>query len=506
MAFRRWTPENKLLALVAAALVSLALQRQPEPRIVIDGAFDDWTAVAVGTNDPADARSSPVDIAAVRVAAEPRFLSVLISFRRAVTIAGLSGSLLILIDEDGVRSTGGDVHGIAGVDLEISPGRRGGERVRRISGSTRAADGERPSAIGLDLAPRWRSDRVEFRIERGRQPGAAPVPLLIGPRAAVSVVYVEEGRVIDATAAIAVELPPFEPRRTPAADERTPLTDPLTRAPAAAIRVVVWNVFGRQSGKPWHEVTSTLRALDADVLLLNEVTSTSAARVVAWLPPSGRSDVPAWGVSLNGEVATAVRGGLEPIFAEPPRRRARTLYDTLRAMTFRRPRVSAAGAVATIDRRRILVVPLHFSCCGAMLERAEESRTLHSAIARELPLVRPDAVLVGGDFNTVGDLEPVEVLQRGTDIDGSPLAIVPARQLDGLSAMTWRPLSASARFAPGRLDWLLYSGSSLELLDAFVFDASDLSPYWLTYYGLSGDASLRTSDHLPVVADFKWRR
>jgi endonuclease/exonuclease/phosphatase family metal-dependent hydrolase len=274
---------------------------------------------------------------------------------------------------------------------------------------------------------------------------------------------------------------------------------------------VVWNVFGPQDRKPWEVVTGILQALDADVLLLNEVPQLlkvpAPADVAAWLPVSRRSGAPAWQVSRSGEVAIAVRGGLEDVFGRPPRRRVRTLYDMLRALTFSRPRVAAAGGMATIGSRRILAVPLHFACCGAVLERAEESRALHVALTRVLPLVRPNAVLVGGDFNTVGDLEPVETLLRGTDVDGSQLAIVAAPQLDGLSSATWRPLRArDARFAPARLDWLLYSRSSLELLNAFVFDASDLSPHWLQHHGLSADASARTSDHLPVVADFKWRR
>jgi hypothetical protein len=117
-----------------------------------------------------------------------------------------------------------------------------------------------------------------------------------------------------------------------------------------------------------------------------------------------------------------------------------------------------------------------------------------------------DAVVIGGDFNLVGTRHPLEVVRRGLDIDGSRLGVLYAAQLDGLSADTWRSPDGGGPFVPGRLDWLLYSDSTLEALRGFVFDSSDLTPYWLTQHRLRNHDSNATSDHLPIVADFRRRR
>ena len=81
---------------------------------------------------------------------------------------------------------------------------------------------------------------------------------------------------------------------------------------------------------------------------------------------------------------------------------------------------------------------------------------------------------------------------------------VPAVDLRGASANTWR--NPGGRFPPGRLDWVLHSDSSLEVMRAFIFDTAVISPYWLAQHGLWAADSVTTSDHLPIVVDVRWRR
>src|SRR6185295_19421299 len=113
-----------------------------------------------------------------------------------------------------------------------------------------------------------------------------------------------------------------------------------------------------------------------------------------------------------------------------------------------------------------------------------EATAIATAARRAMIGPRPDAVLIGGDFNLVGTRDPVDVLlNSGLDVDGSPLADVRVLKLDGRSNATWRNLGGG-RFSPGRLDWLLYSDSSLTQVGGFVFDTYDISPYWLAQHHL----------------------
>jgi hypothetical protein len=65
---------------------------------------------------------------------------------------------------------------------------------------------------------------------------------------------------------------------------------------------------------------------------------------------------------------------------------------------------------------------------------------------------------------------------------------------------TWR--DASSSYAPGKLDYIVYSDSVLKLESAFILATEELPPDVLARYGLRAGDTLEASDHLPVVADF----
>jgi endonuclease/exonuclease/phosphatase family metal-dependent hydrolase len=170
-------------------------------------------------------------------------------------------------------------------------------------------------------------------------------------------------------------------------------------------------------------------------------------------------------------------------------------------------RMAAMGVTASVGGRQVLAVPLHLPCCGAEALRVRNAPVLADALQSVVSESNPDAVIVAGDFNTVGTRRPLDLVRQGVAVGGNELAVVEALQLDGRSNATyWNSLPG--QFPPGRLDWMLYSPSSLELLRSFVLEASDLAPEWLEVHGLEADDSdiARSSDHRPIVADFRWRR
>jgi endonuclease/exonuclease/phosphatase family metal-dependent hydrolase len=99
---------------------------------------------------------------------------------------------------------------------------------------------------------------------------------------------------------------------------------------------------------------------------------------------------------------------------------------------------------------------------------------------------------------------PLDVVSRHLDPRGDHLEVVDALQLDGRSNATWS--DPGKPFAPGRLDYMLYSDSTLEVARAFVFDSADLGAEWLDRHGVQAGDSAAASDHLPIVADFRWKR
>ncbi len=106
--------------------------------------------------------------------------------------------------------------------------------------------------------------------------------------------------------------------------------------------------------------------------------------------------------------------------------------------------------------------------------------------------------LIGGDMNLVGSRPPLLAMCEGLDADGSELAIATPRVLGDGSAYTW--VDAKADFCAGRLDYFIYSDSSVEAVNQFTIDTTRLTDASLAKMGLDrGDT--RASDHLPMVID-----
>ena len=96
--------------------------------------------------------------------------------------------------------------------------------------------------------------------------------------------------------------------------------------------------------------------------------------------------------------------------------------------------------------------------------------------------------------------KPLETLARDLDLDGTDLSVVPTPQPDGSSHITWH--DPRMPFVPGRLDYMVFSDSTLSRLGSFSFDTRDLSKSLRRQYNIRERDSLEASDHFPIVADF----
>jgi endonuclease/exonuclease/phosphatase family metal-dependent hydrolase len=203
---------------------------------------------------------------------------------------------------------------------------------------------------------------------------------------------------------------------------------------------MAWNV-GHFPEPARDRAAAVLRAIDADVLLLDELGDDVASALEARLKSSAESRA-AWrltwghgtGVVARGDVRKTIGkiayppGSLERVVdAVAPNQSAEQRRAVGAALDARG--VTALGAVATLGARRLLAVTLGIQCCGGAAReerRMIEVRAIHDATRTALASDRPDAVLVGGDFNLVGTRNPLDTLATGLDRDGSSLAIVRA--------------------------------------------------------------------------------
>ena len=118
-----------------------------------------------------------------------------------------------------------------------------------------------------------------------------------------------------------------------------------------------------------------------------------------------------------------------------------------------------------------------------------------------------------GDLNLVGDSQQLRTLVSGETVnvsefgDGGPpdwddsnLEDLLSVQTDKRTAYTWRNDGSS--FSPGRLDFMIYTGSVMNVEKAYTLQTNVMPPERLAANGLlKGDTGL-ASDHLPKVADF----
>jgi hypothetical protein len=175
--------------------------------------------------------------------------------------------------------------------------------------------------------------------------------------------------------------------------------------------------------------------------------------------------------------------------------------------------VPAAAGLAEFGGRRILAVTVDLQCCGngddtpqEAIRRAEAqalSTALSDALSRGIKGI--GGIIVAGDLNLVGSSRPLDLLTAGLDLDGSDLAVAEPLDLLGLTDATWTGVRWARAFPPGRLDFVLFSDTSLELRQAFVFDTAVIPGVWLEAHGLLSDDTAAASDHFPIVTDFSWQ-
>lgn len=445
--------------------------------IVLDSSIDDWPAGEVAVGDE-------------------YYLYVRFSPGREITPQSNDETLVVSLDVDALQTTG-LATGEMGIDLEISfsppyEGRIGnGTQVMAIS-----PDGERiklpPALLDISISPSHASDWFEMRISR-RISGE-----LILPEAGLLTAGRVRGKLsmLDASGKRVAEAPEFSAMLPPAAPRTKRVRASVPPKSLGSVRIVSYNVLNASPMDEPEPFSRILRALDPDIVLVQEWYDTPADELGAWfnthLPIAGR-----WravtgegrGVAVISRLDLAAIGPSGLIIAPEGEDR------TVRVMP----------ALAETPIGTMAVASVHLKCCGSIGSREDtlriaETQAIAQMIEEQTRDIGPHVRVVAGDFNLVGGTEPLYTLARGFDADSSNASVVMPFVLGDNAMYTWT--SPTSRFLPSRLDYAVYSDSSAVLERSFVFDPARLSSEVLKSLNLD-ELDAMVSDHRPLVFDLR---
>jgi endonuclease/exonuclease/phosphatase family metal-dependent hydrolase len=546
-----WPASRTLTALAALAVCGCAAGDQeastelpgsdgaldaPEALVFVDGIFDEWSESTLLIEDPRDAPGSEVDLRSIHLQHDDSWMYLAVDFGQEVNAQSLPGSVIFLLDTN--PGSGGEVHGMSGVDLMLELShvadpaadvRGQGFALRAVSGSglgTAASSYE----LGVVVAPTWSANRFEMRVSRAGS--TDPVLPRIGDRLRIGAVYVEQGAILDRTT-----VAEYEATASPSTSEgaQRDSSDPRSRSvedrlarPTGTTRVAQMNVSGRSFDRGMDDFARALAAVDPDVLLLDELSGDieeSALRDFFDLPSLKALGTWSFVVGTSGgrqRAAVATRTGrVRPAEGVRDVRYAAGAIDALKrsAPEAFHPALdreesgglSAAAGWISIGEREVLFAAVDLQSQGWIGSAFDRLRTLQAETLRD-HIVREvefhdggpmSPIVIGGDLNMVGSRVPLHALTTGLPSAGEVLETLRAERLGERTLSTWR--NPGAPFAPGRLDFILVSPSSLEAQNAFVFATEDLAPGELLRLDLERGLSGELSDHLIVVADLRLR-
>ena len=454
---------HSVFSLLAVAFLSSQASAVPQ---VVDGHFDDWPeAEETGNRIQVDGTRIWIDLHHQR--ATP------------VNLQHLDAPLELVFKVEG--------QALFESTLTFSPVERG----MGVALATRDQDGqvinESPYELDVVFAPTTASNRFELLIDFSS--------LVTKPARCRLLGLADEVLLFDL-----VPREKDEPGTTPVVS--------IPRCPADAIRLMSWNVRFGGLLEQKDRAGRILKALQPDIILLQElVDEQTAVAVASFLDETLGTRGGAWQVGAS-PAGSRLRSMVAARGMAPPE-----MVNMIRMQTDESRFVRAVAMKIDLgNERRLLACSIHLRCCGSVggkedLQRVEEASMIQRSLEQLLEEWGCQDIVIGGDLNLVGSRLPLQVLATGLDPSGGDLEIAHPLQLDGDSLATWADPSgnAASAFTPGRLDWLLYSGSSLESLQAFILDTSDLSMQALDEYQLEAEDAPLLSDHFPVILDARKR-
>ncbi len=465
---------------------------RPPSAIVIDGRFEDWQAIEPSWNDSAgDVGGRGIDLGRLWAASDAE--RVFLCFETGIEL-GLQGGndIALHIDGDDDISTGTARSGM-GIDLVWRFGQREGAVYSGPTGARRRIE---QSDIGLRQGPTVTSTTFEISLLRSSLPPGDAIRICITTGS-----HPGSDRLPDTDGGVRVAL--SDAASSDAAFD-APDARSLEREHPDDLRVATYNVLFDGLFKRPAPFIRILRAIDPDVICFQEIWSHTAQQAVDQVNLALPDGAPWYGGSTEDGLIVS----RYPIIEDQSLDEAGNHWALIDLPD------ETYGADLSL-------VSAHPPCCDNEQGRQEELDGI-AAWMRDLKLGGSPGIpsgtfiVIAGDMNLVGSSKQVETLVAGSigderrfgraaaaDWDGTPLSDASPLHIGGREGYTWR--DDTSRFAPGKLDYIVYSDSVMEMTGGFVLRTEDLPRDMLARYGLRASDTGEASDHLPVVADFRPR-
>lgn len=478
--------------LVMFAVVSVRAQARP---IFLDGRFSDWDGLPTIYQDPAgDNNGHDIDIGHIWAANDDRFLFLRIEVGGEINLQ-TDNELTLYLDTDHRRDTGFRVNGI-GAELRWVFGRRSGTFYSQAGETTITF-----ANIRLRTLPTVSSTEFEIALGRDAIPdGYMPLFQNDTLNLVLSDAATSTGDMAPAQGETITYV--FDPTPVP-----PPQQIPIQKQNPDAVRLLTYNVLDNGVFDPGRKARfdRILRALQPDLICFQEMWNPSAeetaARIDSILPlPQGQR----WQAlkADEGNIIVSRFPILQHWLILPNHRMTAAWID-----------------LPADDTTDLLLINAHLRCCSANTQRQQEADAL-AAFLRDakqpggrLQLPEGTPIIIAGDLNLVGFRQQQQTILTGEivdqaqfgppeppDWDGTALADLISRQTEMRMGYTWRNDHSS--FAPGRLDYMIYTDSVLKPVRHFLLYTPEMSQAALNDADLRADDVSRASDHLPKVADF----
>lgn len=456
-------------------------------QIILDEDFSDWDAVEVLYDDSADDLPGAVSFGKLKIFNDDRNIYFFIEIGKELNFQD-NNFITIYIDADNNSATGKAILGI-GAEIEFIFGQRRGYTYS--GGSTSNIS---HIDIGMVSSPTVSSDKFEFAISRN---GSANLSLFSGNTI----------KVIFENAASAGDLLPNE-----TGGVEYILTDSAFISPSYSIaklnstdlRLMSFNVRRDDlfnSGKKEY-FGRLISAVSPDIIGFQEIYSHSSQETANLI----NEFIPAewFHAKLSNDNICLSRYPIKSSYA----------IDG-----------NAAFVIDISDssvQREMLFISAHPPCCDNNDQRQSEIDHIMAFVrdakngTGQLALKDKSPIVIVGDMNLVGYARQQYTLYSGDILNESSFGEDFTPDWDGTflddaiptttgTPFTFTWYSENSSFSPGRLDYIVYSGSVLEMNNSFSLFTPMMPPDSLIMYNLTPDDSKFASDHTPVVADFQFK-
>jgi exonuclease III len=461
-------------------------------RILVDGIFDEWSDYPIIYSDAAgDGGFLGVDFGQVQIYNDDEFIFFLLETGSEINLQDLN-EISIYLDTDDNANTGFSINGI-GAELVYSFGDRSG-LFYTSGGSSEIYHND----IGLVSAPTVSSDQFEIAIKRNIS--ILGIPVFLSDN--LKIVFQDNSSNGDFLPATNEEI-----TYTSSNDALEPLPSfSIQKSNESDLRIISYNVLSNglfdQARLP--AFTRLLQATQPDIIGFQEIYNYSSEQVANQV----ESILP----SSTGQAWYHAKAG--------PDCHAISRYPILESADIQGSGNGAFLIDVPETETDLLLIVAHPPCCANNVGRQIEIDLLMKFLreAKEgngpIPLEVNAPIVIVGDMNLVGDSRQLETLLTGDIFDESAYGSDFNPDWDGNNLLDSKPYvpglplsytwyDEGSSFSPGKLDYIIYSGSNLILQNSYSLFTPSLPQDSLTTYNILANDAVDASDHLPVVADFE---